>query len=169
MLPVFPLLGGCSFVTASVGSDGTTFHYAGWVTAGVVVIGIGVVGLGVAMMGRVNWSGWGLVACGVLVALAAPLVTRDTVTVNARGFYVPSRGTWLHSGRRYIDFDSIASVRVTHGWIKGLLVQRIYVLHFNRKDGSSVRFPLENDVDRAAARAIHAGVVHHRIPIIRQR
>jgi hypothetical protein len=127
-----------------------------------MLVGIGFMSLGVFMR---SWAGWrrlGLGCCGALIALSLPIMMTYKVLVSSQGFMF---GSVVH--RTPVEFDAIASVRITH---EGDLMSDTErspkeVINFNMKDGGTIRFKIADNVNRAAGNEILKLAKRKRIPV----
>jgi len=161
------LLSGCDLVAISVGDAGTTFHYPWWVPMAIVGTGLIVVALGFVVRNIAGWKTWVIVLMGLAFTVVfAPMMARDRVFVNNQELEFPRPG--FMAGKQEIEFDTVASVRIASEWTKDRYPRAIEILYFDGKYGRAVRFPLNNDINLAAAKTILAGVRKNGVPIHRR-
>jgi hypothetical protein len=96
------------------------------------------------------------------MALSLPFLMTGKVLVSSQGFKF---GSFI--GMRLVEFDTIASVRVTHEADLRSDTERTpkEVLNFKMKDGGTVRFRITNNLDRAAGNEIIKMVERKKIPV----
>jgi len=163
MIPVCLLLAGCSnALSISHGAVWTTYQMAWWVAIFPFLVGIGFMSLGIFNRSWARWRRIGLVCCGTLIVLSLPFLVTGKVLVSNQGFKFGSI-----VGMRLVEFNEIASVRITNEADLMSDTDRTpkEYMYIKLKDGGAVRFGLSDPVDHAAEKEIIKLMKLNSIPI----
>lgn len=144
---------GCVRESTDAGDE--VFQYQLWAPLALVAAGIAAAPIGWFLRNRSTRFGWGLLVLGPLFALAlAPSLYLERVTVGGDGFHVRS-GIWGSTAVFDVDFNQIRSLRFitqTRTTRRGRRTEQVMVCV--PTTGGETRIPLNNDVKRAAVKAI---------------
>ncbi|HJT31501.1 MAG TPA: hypothetical protein VJ783_05575 [Pirellulales bacterium] len=144
---------GCVRETADGGEE--VFQYQLWAPLALAVAGIAAAPIGWFLRERSTRFGWGLLVLGPIFALAlAPSLYLERVTVGGDGFHVRS-GIWGSTAVFDVDFNQLRSLRFitqTRTTRRGRRTEEVMVCGLTT--GGETRIALNNDVKRAAVKAI---------------
>jgi hypothetical protein len=152
--------------------EGSTHVYRNelWVPFTVLLGGVAAAGVGWFLKKSSARYGWTLLILGPLAALLlAPSLFLDRGTVNDTGFVLRT-GILGMTAVHDVKFDDLQMVRITREESRGRRGSKRtnYYMVCERKDGSSAKVPLGNDVAEAAAlRFLHV-LDEREIPVINQ-
>lgn len=158
----------CGCVDEAIDGSTQTFTYEWWVPLTVLFGGLVAAPAGWFLRNLSARIGWGLLIAGPIAAIFfAPSLFRDRVVVDDSRFSVRT-GIWGFTAVHEVKYDDLKQVRITFEETRGRRgsKRKNYYLVCERKDGSSAKVSVNNDVALAAAPAFLKKVSDRNIPIV---
>lgn len=158
------LLAGC--VRETTEGTASTFRYELWVPISAFLGGLVAVPAGLALRHKSARYGWVLIILGPLaVVFVAPSLMLDRVIVDDAGFHSRT-GVWGMTSVHDVKLADAGSVRIiaeTSTTKRGK--QTNYFFLCQLKSGGTVKFPVNNEVVKAAAPKILDRLRAHGVPV----
>jgi MFS family permease len=154
---------GC--VREEVSETTRTFTYGLWVPASLLVGGLAATVAGWFLRQSGRW-GWILMIGGPIAAIGfAPTMLLDRTVLDEQGIHVTS-GIWGMTAKHDVAFADLANVRQIAEESRGRRgrKQTNFFLVCERKDGTSAKLPLGNNLVHAAGRHFLDMASSHGIP-----
>lgn len=167
MLLLLSATAGCVRETTDGGEE--VFQYELWAPLAMLVAGAAAAPVGWFLRGRSARLGWGLLVLGPVFALAlAPSLYLERTTVDGDGFHIRS-GIWGSTATFDLNFSQIRSLRFIseeRSTRRGKRTEHFMVCHLT--SGGETKIAVNNDVKRAAVRAIVRRASERGIPVADQ-
>ncbi|HEX5447488.1 MAG TPA: hypothetical protein VFW87_26975 [Pirellulales bacterium] len=146
--------------------SGEAFQYELWAPLAMLVAGAAAAPAGWFLRSRSTRLGWGLLVLGPVFALAlAPSLYLERTTVDDGGFHIRS-GIWGSTAVFDLNFSDIRSIRFTSETRATRRGQRTeHFMMCALASGGETKIPVNNDVKRAAVRAIVRRASEHGISV----
>ena len=142
------------------------YQYEWWVPLSAFLGGLVVTPIGWSLRERSARFGWGLVIAGPIAAVVlAPSLFRDRAAVGAEGFHIRT-GVWGLTTVQDVQFGDLKQIRVSSSTSFTRTGRRTnYYLNCDKRNGESVKVPINSGVTEAAADAILVNASAHGVPL----